>query len=121
MVTAVTEEQTVKDGHSDPGRTSNTGAWLPCTAALISPCTFPATNTVINCPGATAADGYRYPIPTIGFTDAPWPNALGESVTYKRVSVTKCLIVLRPRSYGPPIPTAQRRSRRHRTSIARPR
>ena len=100
MVTAVTEEQRVDAEQSDAGRTSNTGAWLPCTAALISPCTFPATNTVINCPGATAACGYRYPMPTIVFTGAPWPKATGESTAHKRVNVAKYLIILRPGGYG---------------------
>src|ERR1017187_666571 len=42
---------------------------------LIAPWISPATNSVINCPGATATGGYRYPIPTSVFTDALWPNA----------------------------------------------
>ena len=67
---AVTEEQRVEAGQPDGGRTPKTGAGLPVTAALILPCKFPATNTVINCPGATATGGYRYPIPTIRFSDA---------------------------------------------------
>jgi len=95
---AVTEEQRVEAGQPDAGRTAKTGAGLPVTAALVMPCKFPATNTVITCPGATATGGYRYPIPTIRFTDALWPNAPGRRATQKRVSVTEYFIILTRRS-----------------------
>src|ERR1039458_1263848 len=85
----VREEQRVEDWQSDLGRTSNTGAGLPCTAALIAPWISPATNSVINCPGATATGGYRYPIPTSVFTDALWPNAPEENAAHKIANVTK--------------------------------
>ncbi len=91
---AVREEQRVEDWQSDLGRTSNTGAGLPCTAALIAPWISPATNSVINCPGATATGGYRYPIPTIVFTDALWPNAPEENAAHKIANVIKRFITL---------------------------
>src|ERR1035438_857984 len=54
----------------------------------------PATNSVINCPGATATGGYRYPIPTIVFTDALWPNAPEETAAHKIANVIKRFITL---------------------------
>src|ERR1035441_10549008 len=98
MVMAVSPEQRLADGQPDPGRTSNTGAERPCTVAVMSPKTFPATNTEINCPGATVTGGYRYPIPVKGFADAFCPYALGGNATHNIANTAKYLITLRPRS-----------------------
>jgi hypothetical protein len=48
---------------------------------------------VINCPGATATGGYRYPIPTIGFEDTLWPNAVGKSDANNAIETKKRLII----------------------------
>src|SRR5580658_1431266 len=102
---AVTEEQMDSDGQTEGGRTSITGAGFPSTAALIVPCAFPATNTVINCPGAAATGGYKYPIPTIVFADAPCPNAQEEHAVQKIANFIKRFISLRhPVPQFPDIP-----------------
>src|ERR1035438_6083906 len=52
------------------------------------PWTFPCTNTVINCPGATVTgSGYRYPMPTIVFADAFCPNPPGGNAAHNRRNV----------------------------------
>src|ERR1035438_5099293 len=89
MVMAVRPEQRLADAQPVPGRTSNTGAERPCTVALISPWAFPARNTVINGPGATVTDGYKYPSPVTGFADRFCPSAAGKNAAHKTVDTAK--------------------------------
>jgi hypothetical protein len=93
MVMAVKLEQMDCDEQPDGGRTSNTGAVMFCTVAPIAPWTFPAMNTVINCPGATVTGGYRYPIPTTVFADALWPNAPGKTAAHQAIAIGKHFII----------------------------
>src|ERR1700691_4881660 len=109
---AVTPEQMAAAVQPDAGRTSNTGADRPCTVALTSSWSLPATNTEINCPGATATGGYRYPMPVIGFADEFCPKAAGNKATRKIINKTTHRITLRPSTLHFPDTSIGRRSGR---------